>query len=789
MEAKETRSKHASLNASRNDRALVESMFGIVESLSAAAVSGYDQAMAYGFSRFGIEHLLYGMCSIPAFNQALKGAGGSPEIMKRELLQGFREHRLASGPAKEQPDISPEIYEIGGMLSLEQDRNPLSSESERFEVSLGYILRQIECSALSEEAIHASGGSRILTMLANEGLSFATAESIEDVFGPDDLPQSFLPPENQDHEATPPWDRPDFTPDEIDLSSGIPAGRPEARANAAKSTQKSDAAQKLRDAVLAALRNIGDEVKAGRIDPVIGREEEIDRIILCLQRRRKGGVLISGDAGIGKTAIAEGVALRLKSGEYGALGERPFYEVSMPALMAGTRYRGDFEEKVNALIEMAREEKAILFIDEIHLMMGSGSANPGMDAGNMFKPALARGELTIIGATTTPELRILRRDAAVMRRFELLHVREPNAEETRKILDRAAASYLDFHGVDMIPGVTSLICKITDTYQPEKRFPDKAFDLLDLACVMARDTAEARLGQRVRLRPTHVEMAADISNIRRPRLPDAATSRRLAEIAPILGATVFGQSRAIEEISGRAMEAAFGLSERGAAMGLLLAGPKGSGRKEVARGFARHMRLHLLELDGALIGFRDMSEMLVEELEIHPDLLIHLSNIDQVSPETQATLAEMMRNGYLRLADGRTSSCRGMVFFASIDHDGNSEGGGFGFRTGAEERVGEWLRRKLQPALVEMLDPPILFNRPGRESIAAAIQAATRRLEDRLSGMNVRIHLTPDMVAEMAGQGENAELALERASRRILEAVTRRIAGRAPVPGITITLD
>lgn len=776
-------------------RAKLGGMFDSSAVIATAAMRGYDQAQAYGYARVGIEHLLYTIVEIPAVAYLLKQAGGSPVVLKRELNKGFREHRLASGASRIAPAIGQDIYEACGMISLECDLNPLASQSENLQIALTYLLRQVENSALADAALNACGAHRLVAMFGREGAEISAIGLDDDFLLSEETPASLLPPDDKDATPTPERKAPadhERTPDEIlddlDRDAGIAGGeaaerqsqgfsqaQPARRESRSPRNEDAQKAQKTREAVMACLRDIGEDAEAGRIDPVIGRDDYIEQVILCLQRRRKGGVLLHGEAGIGKTAIGEGVALALRNSQkYGELAKRPFYEVSMPSLMAGTRYRGDYEEKVKALIDFAREERAILFIDEIHLIMGTGSTQSGMDAANMFKPALARGEITIIGATTTLEMRALRRDAAIMRRFEAILVREPSREETVEIINRAAPSYLEFHGVGMAEGIPEMICRMTDLYQPDKRFPDKAFDLLDMACVVARDSGRFDEEKTI-LTQEHVEAAADLSAIRRPKVPGAAMAQRLAKLEDCLNAEVFGQETVVTELVEKTTAASFGLSDQGAMLSVLLAGPKGSGRRGLVRSYAKHMKLEMLEFDGELIGARDVQMLLADELEIRPDLCMHMRNIDRAPAEVHALLAEIIISGCLRTVDGRVSSCRGLVVMVSVDHDVETETVAIGFqRENGDPSKG--LSRKLMPALLEQLGLPLILNRPGIESRKAAIKAEVARLQDRLMNVGITIELSKGALDEMAGADGSVEAAANLAAKRMMGEVTRAMA-------------
>lgn len=299
-------------------------------------------------------------------------------------------------------------------------------------------------------------------------------------------PEGFAPGkrkiEGPDNEEYPDTRHPDDPPIEPRQAQARPGPAPQP----GKSQLARDAAE-VEAMVARSFRSLSEDAGLGKLDPVIGREEEIARVLDAVQRRRKRSVILHGPSGVGKTAIAEGLAIALRSDEAPeSLAGRTVYELSLSNLVAGARYRGDFEERMTKAIDRIAEEGAIVFVDEIHTIMGLGSTQGrGMDGPNILKPALARGDIILIGATTTEELADLRQDKAIMRRFELIEVREPDRDVMRQILDRAGTAYLDHHQVYAEPMIFEELLNICDRFIPDQFYPDKAFDLLDRACVEA----------------------------------------------------------------------------------------------------------------------------------------------------------------------------------------------------------------------------------------------------------------------------------------------------------------
>ena len=455
-------------------------------------------------------------------------------------------------------------------------------------------------------------------------------------------------------------------------------------------------------AVDRALRCLGTAVAEGRIDPVIGRDAEIDRVVAALMRRRKSSVILHGEAGVGKTAIAEGVAVFLRSAAAPeALRSRPIYELSLSEMVSGTRYRGDFEERVTCAVRRIRDERAIVFVDEVHTLMGLGSSQSnGMDAANILKPALARGEMSMIGATTTDELDALRQDKAVMRRFEFIEVVEPSRDAMRAILDRSAWTYLRHHRLGLEEAAAEEILRITELHQPEARYPDKAFDLLDRACVTA-----VRSGAGM-VRVHHVEMAARLSGIRLPAAVTPADISRFRRLKQDLLDRLPDEPEAVAEVVRHigAREVFCGATP-GPAAWVVVAEDAQAERFVTALSAAfcvpvtRFDRHHLSDPGAGawLVGVpawqgATAPGALVRGIERRSDALLVFERVDMCSTGAREVIATLLRSGQVRTACGRTvpaARCR-VLMTVSPEHRSSP---GFLSSPGAREAPGEqeWL--------------------------------------------------------------------------------------------------
>lgn len=341
-------------------------------------------------------------------------------------------------------------------------------------------------------------------------------------------------------------------------------------------------ADEVRAAVKAAQRDLSSLAKTGKLDPVIGRDQEINHVIEILMRRRKPNVILVAEPGVGKTALVEGLANRLavQGAVDKAIYDRPLKEVSLTGLVAGTRFRGDFEARMSVLISEAEKDRSILFIDEIHMIMGSGAvARGGMDGANILKPALARDGLSVIGATTPEEALILREDSALMRRFELIHLNEPQREQMEVILKGASSSFLEGHKVKISLAMQGRLLDFGERYLPYRRNPDRSFDLLDLAAVSARLRGASKISE-IDLRHGVRRLGGDL-----PLDKSNRAAANLQDLPSYLRSKVKGQDEAISDFV-----TFLQLSEQMGGHGGVcrISGPEGVGKTFLLECLARH---------------------------------------------------------------------------------------------------------------------------------------------------------------------------------------------------------
>jgi len=558
------------------------------------------------------------------------------------------------------------------------------------------------------------------------------------------------------------------------LSHGLTRAKGSAEAPADGEPGESTDAKKGREALDAYCTDLNTKAADGKIDPLIGREEEVERTIQILCRRQKNNPLFVGDPGVGKTAIAEGLARRIVRNEVPEiLKSARIYALDMGTLIAGTRYRGDFEERLkNVLAEIKKQPGAILFIDEIHTVIGAGATSNGsMDASNLLKPALASGELRCIGSTTYKEFRnYFEKDHALVRRFQKIDVKEPSLEETVKILEGLKGTYEAFHNVVYSPKALRGAVELAARHIHDRKLPDKAIDVLDEAGAMQKLLPEGTRKKYITLQ----DIEAIVAKI--ARIPAKAVSQNdrsvLEGLDRNIKAMVYGQNEAIDELVSAIKLARAGLREAERPIGCyLFSGPTGVGKTEVARQLASNLAVPLERFDmseymekhsvarliGAPPGYVGFEQggLLTDAVDQNPHCVLLLDEIEKAHPDLTNILLQVMDHGELTDHNGKSISFRNVILIMTTNA-GAAElsRAAIGFERGRREGDDkDAIDRLFTPEFRGRLDAMIGFKPLGKATVEKVVDKLVLQLEAQLSDRSVTLSLSDAARAWIADKG------------------------------------
>ncbi|MDO5369324.1 ATP-dependent Clp protease ATP-binding subunit ClpA [Paracoccus sp. (in: a-proteobacteria)] len=543
--------------------------------------------------------------------------------------------------------------------------------------------------------------------------------------------------------------------------------------------------------------DLNAKASQGDVDPLIGRADEVERCIQVLCRRRKNNPLLVGDPGVGKTAIAEGLALKITRGETpDVLAGATIFSLDMGALLAGTRYRGDFEERLKAVVkELEEHPDAILFIDEIHTVIGAGATSGGaMDASNLLKPALSGGKLRCMGSTTYKEFRQhFEKDRALSRRFQKIDVNEPSVPDTIKILMGLKPSFEKHHELRYTSEAIKTAVELASRYINDRKLPDSAIDVIDEAGAAQHVVAESR--RKKVISPKEIE--AIVAKI--ARIPPKSVSKDDAEVLRDLEKTlkrlVFGQDAAIEALASSIKLARAGLREPEKPIGnYLFAGPTGVGKTEVAKQLANTLGVELLRFDmseymekhavsrliGAppgYVGF-DQGGLLTDGVDQHPHCVLLLDEIEKAHPDVYNILLQIMDHGKLTDHNGRQVDYRNVILIMTSNAGAADQArAAIGF--GRDRREGEdkeAIERTFTPEFRNRLDAVISFAPLPREVIVQVVEKFILQLEAQLMDRNVHIELTPEAANWLAEKGYDDRMGARPLARVIQETIKKPLA-------------
>ena len=551
------------------------------------------------------------------------------------------------------------------------------------------------------------------------------------------------------------------------------------------------------DALTAYCVDLNEKSRHGKVDPLIGRSAEVERCIQILCRRTKNNPLLVGDPGVGKTAIAEGLAKKIVDGDVPeVLAGATIYSLDMGTLLAGTRYRGDFEERVKQVVkELEAHPNAVLFIDEIHTVIGAGATSGGaMDASNLLKPALAAGSLRCMGSTTYKEYRQhFEKDRALVRRFQKIDVNEPTLDDTIKILKGLKPYYETFHHLKYTDAAIKTAVELSARYITDRKLPDKAIDVIDEAGALQMVLPEHK--RRKIIGPKEIEYV--ISKI--ARIPSKTVSRddttALRDLKIDLNRTVFGQDEAIEQLSTAIKLARAGLRDPQKPIGCyLFSGPTGVGKTEVAKQLAATLGIDLLRFDmseymerhtvsrliGAPPGYvgHDQGGLLTDAVDQQPHAVVLLDEIEKAHQDIYNILLQVMDHGQLTDAVGKKVDFRNVILIMTTnagasDNQKNSIGFGREKVTGEDEQA---IKRLFTPEFRNRLDAIVGFKQLKPDVIGKVVEKFILQLEMQLADRHISIELTEDAGKWLAENGYDELYGARPLARVIQENIKKPLA-------------
>ncbi|MGZ8290893.1 MAG: ATP-dependent Clp protease ATP-binding subunit ClpA [Telluria sp.] len=563
-------------------------------------------------------------------------------------------------------------------------------------------------------------------------------------------------------------------------------------------------------------QNLNKAASEGKIDPLIGREEEVDRVIQILCRRRKNNPLLVGEAGVGKTAIAEGLAWRITQGDVPEiLNNAIVYSLDMGALLAGTKYRGDFEQRLKAVLKQLKDApNGILFIDEIHTIIGAGSASGGtLDASNLLKPALSNGQLKCIGATTFTEFRgVFEKDHALSRRFQKVDVNEPSVEQTVQILRGLKSRFEEHHGVKYSSSALSTAAELAARFINDRHLPDKAIDVIDEAGAAQRILPKSK--QKKTIGKTEIEdIIAKIARIP-PQTVNQDDRSKLQTIDRDLRNVVFGQDPAIDALSSAIKMARAGLGKTDKPIGsFLFSGPTGVGKTEVAKQLAFILGIELIRFDmseymerhavsrliGAppgYVGF-DQGGLLTEAITKKPHAVLLLDEIEKAHPDIFNILLQVMDHGTLTDNNGRKADFRNVIIIMTTNAGAESltkRSMGFTDSKAAGDEMAD-IKRMFTPEFRNRIDATISFRALDEEIILRVVDKFLMQLEEQLHEKKVEAVFTEKLRKFLAKKGFDPQMGARPMARLIQDMIRKALAdellfGRLVNGGrITVDLD
>lgn len=684
---------------------------------------GLNEAIRYAIDHqhefVTLEHVLLALTDDAETCEIIEACGGHPSELKNLLQKFLDEHapRLEARPRTEnwKPSLTIAFHRV-----LQRAIVQVQS-AEREEVNTANLL----ISLLVEEESHAA------FFLNGQGVTrFDVINYYSHGVGKDDDEGGEI-----DEEASP------------GAPPALPKGEP----------GKKDKSSPLKSFTV----NLNERAKQGHIDPLIGREDVIDRALQILARRTKNNVMLVGDPGVGKTAIADGLALKIVQGEVPSkLKDAVLYSLDMGALLAGTKYRGDFENRMKGVIkEISKEPHAILFIDEMHTIVGAGSTTGGsMDASNLLKPGLASRSLSCIGSTTYKELKLLEKDQALIRRFQKIDIKPPTVDETVKILEGLKERYEEFHQVSYPAEVLRMAAELAHRYIQGRPLPDKAIDVMDEAGAKLR--LRATDSSRIVVKIEDVEAVVSASSGVPQKSISSSDREHLKNLEPDLKKVIFGQDKAVEQLVTAIKLARSGLGNPRKPIGCyLFTGPTGVGKTELSRQLAKCLGTELLRFDmseymekhavsrlvGAPPGYVGFDEggLLTDSVAKNPYAVLLLDEMEKAHPDIGNILLQIMDGGKLTDTNGKMVDFRNVILIMTSNAGAREVAKrGIGISPSQPARRAlEAIKQAFPPEFLNRLDAIISFNDLTEREILMVVDKFLDQLADQLKEKNIKLQV------------------------------------------------
>ncbi len=720
----------------------------IAKGLQASFEFAVNEAVRRRHEYVTLEHLLFALLHDRDVVDAIRACGGDVEVLKRQLDDFIEKtYERLEDDATVQPTLTTMLQRVVQYAQLH------AQSSGRKEVDTGQMLA----------AIYQADKSQAVYFLRSQGV------------------------------------------EKLDVLNYISHGIPKDGSAPAFVAPNEDAdAAASRDPLKQFAVNLLERAKKGEIDPLIGRGLELERTIQILCRRRKNNPLFVGEPGVGKTAIAEGLALKIHNGEVpNVLKNAEVFSLDMGAVLAGTKYRGEFEQRLKAVIAAMTEKKdAILFIDEIHTIVGAGAVSGGtMDASNLLKPAIASGKLRVIGSTTYAEYKqAFERDRALARRFQKIEIGEPTVEETIQILEGLKGYYEEHHGVKFTPEALKLAAELSAKYIHDRHLPDKAIDVLDEAGARARMLRDGAQGQEVSSATTSpdVPSAPDIIDVHDvetvvsriakipPRTVAVSEKDRLRGLDADLKRVIYGQDHAIQQLVNAIKLSRSGLGNPEKPIGsFLFSGPTGVGKTELAKQLAQSLGVEFIRFDmseymephtvsrliGAppgYVGF-DQGGLLTDAIMRTPYAVLVLDEIEKAHPNLFSILLQVMDHATLTDNNGKKADFRNVILIMTTNAGGREmTDSSPGFMQNAQSGHGRGaIERTFAPEFRNRLDAWIAFEPLSFETMQQVVDKFIGELRAQLTAKNVTIELTDAGRAWLAKHGYDRAFGARPMSRLI----------------------